>query len=268
MIKALTNADYHAGEGVSKSDLDKIARSPAHFRAAKDGPQKPPTPAMVLGSLFHTLTLEPIEFSTEYAVAPVCDKRTKAGKELWASFEAENGGKAIVTPDQYETAQRMADAVLCHPAAREYVTGNGDVENSIYWNPAVTPDVLCKCRPDFIKWVGDGHYLLVDLKSTDDARPFNFQRSAWNYRYHVQAPFYWDGCTNEFSVAPDSFIFIACEKEPPYAVVVYEASIEMLNAGREEYYHDLQVYQECLRTGVWPGYPVEPVLLMPPRWAE
>lgn len=267
MIKTLTNADYHSGEGVSKSDLDKISRSPAHFRAAKDAPPKPPTPAMLLGSLFHTLTLEPIEFGEEYAVAPDVDKRTKAGKEAWAAFEAEHSGKAIITLDQYETAQRMAESVLSHPTARPLVTGEGDVETSIFWNPAVAPDILSKCRPDFLKR-SEGRYSIVDLKSTDDARPLSFQRSAWNFRYHVQAAYYWDGCTSEFSSAPDSFIFIACEKEPPYAVVVYETSIEMLNAGREEYYHDLQVYQECLRTDTWPGYPVEPVQLMPPRWAE
>ena len=267
MIKTLTNADYHAGEGVSKSDLDKIARSPAHFRAAKDGPPESPTPEMVLGSLFHTLTLEPIEFSDEYTFAPSVDKRTKAGKEAWLAFEAEANGKTIITEAQYETAKKMAAAILSHPTAGPLVKGDGDTEFSIFWNPAVTPDLLSKCRPDFIKR-SDGRYSVIDLKSTKDARPFAFQRSAWNFRYHVQAAYYWDGCTNEFSMAPESFIFIACEKEPPYAVVVYEASIEMLNAGREEYYHDLQVYQECLRTGVWPGYPVETVLLMPPRWAE
>lgn len=267
MIKTLTNADYHAGEGVSKSDLDKISRSPAHYRAAKDAPPDPPTPEMVLGSLFHTLTLEPIEFGDEYAIAPNVDKRTKAGKEAWAAFEIEAGGKTIITEAQYETAKKMAAAILSHPTAGPLVKGDGDTEFSIFWNPAVTPDLLSKCRPDFIKR-SDGRYSVIDLKSTKDARPFAFQRSAWNFRYHVQAAYYWDGCTNEFSMAPESFIFIACEKEPPYAVVVYEASIEMLNAGREEYYHDLQVYQECLRTGVWPGYPVETVLLMPPRWAE
>jgi exodeoxyribonuclease VIII len=265
-IENLTNREYHEGPGVSKSDLDQIARSPAHYMAYKAAPHEP-NPAMLLGSAFHTAVLEPGEFEARYCVAPEgIDRRTKAGKEAWAEFEYEANGKEILKPDVMETVRGMAEAVAAHPLARSLVT-RGKAEQSIYWESSVVDGVLSKCRPDFVKDLTDGRYVVVDLKSTEDARPAAFERSAWNFRYYVQSAYYWDGCTSAFGHAPHAFLFIAVEKEAPYAVAVYEASIEMLNAGREEYFRNLCVYKECMDSGVWPAYPVEIQKLMPPRWA-
>ena len=264
--KNLSIEEYHTGPGISKSALDQIARSPAHFLAYKTAPHEP-TPAMLLGSAFHSLVLEPGEFDARYCVAPEgIDRRTKLGKEAWAEFEYEANGKEILKPDIMFTVRGMAQSVMAHPLARSLVTG-GTAEQSIFWEPSVVEGVLSKCRPDYTKGLTDGRYAVVDLKSTEDARPAAFERSAWNFRYHVQSAYYWDGSTEAFGRAPDAFIFIAVEKAPPYAVAVYEASMEMLNAGREEYFRNLRVYKDCMDSGSWPAYPVEITKLMPPRWA-
>lgn len=267
MIKEnLTIEEYHSGQGVSKSDLDLISRSPAHYVAAKSAPREP-TPAMLMGSAFHTAVLEPDKFSELYCVAPEgIDRRTKVGKEAWAAFQLENAGKEILKPDVMEAIRGMEAAITGHPLAKPLVRG-GTAEQSMYWEPSIVEGVTSKCRPDFIKDLQDERYVIVDLKSTEDARPGAFERSAWNYRYYVQSAYYWDGCTDALGRAPDAFIFIAVEKAPPYAVAVYEASIEMLNAGREEYFRNLRVYRDCLDSGNWPAYPVEITKLMPPRWA-
>lgn len=62
----LTNEQYHAIPAVSKSDLDKIDRSPAHYKFAKDNPQ-PPTTAMIRGTIVHAAILEPDRFEVDYA---------------------------------------------------------------------------------------------------------------------------------------------------------------------------------------------------------
>lgn len=258
--------EYHSGPGISKSALDQIARSPAHYMAYKAAPQEP-TPAMLLGSAFHAAVLDPGEFDARYCVAPEgIDRRTKVGKEAWAEFEYEANGKEILKPDIMCTVRGMAQSVAAHPLARPLVAG-GMAEQSIFWEPSIVEGVLSKCRPDYIKQLSDGRYVVVDLKSTDDARPFAFERSAWIYRYYVQSAYYWDGCTEAFGHAPDAFLFIAVEKTPPYAVAVYEASMEMLDAGREEYFRNLRAYKECMDSGIWPAYPVEIQKLLPPRWA-
>ena len=262
----LSIEEYHSGPGVSKSNLDLIARSPAHYKAAMalDEDEKK---AMVFGSAFHTMTLEPEKFDSGFAVSPEgLDRRTKAGKETFARFEMEAVGKRIIDAKTLEDVQAMAKSVYSHPLAGSLTRG-GTAEQSIFWEPAVVEGVLSKCRPDFVKQLADGRYVVVDLKSTEDARPFAFERSAWKFRYHVQAAYYWDGCTEAFCRAPDAFVFVAVEKKPPYAVAVYEASIDMMNAGRAEYHADLMTFRRCELSGEWPAYPVEIQKLMPPKWA-
>lgn len=69
----LSNADYHAGPGESKSLLDLVRRSPVHYRARKiaanDNEQHAPTPAQMIGTAFHALLLEPHEFFKDYTLA-------------------------------------------------------------------------------------------------------------------------------------------------------------------------------------------------------
>lgn len=66
---SISNADYHGGPGISKSGLDLIAKSPAHyFHAINAANDNEPTDAQAFGTAFHALLLEPEEFQKTYAV--------------------------------------------------------------------------------------------------------------------------------------------------------------------------------------------------------
>ena len=99
MILGLSNADYHSLPSVSSSMLKTILRSPAHYKAAylSGAPRKEPTASMVLGSLTHTLFLEPEQFNGEYIIAPAWDARTKEGKAVRDAFLAAAEGKTVIT---------------------------------------------------------------------------------------------------------------------------------------------------------------------------
>lgn len=63
----ITNHDYHKGPGISKSGLDLIAQSPAHYYHAKNAANdNEPTAAQAFGTAFHTLLLEPEVFAATY----------------------------------------------------------------------------------------------------------------------------------------------------------------------------------------------------------
>ena len=64
-----------------------------------------------------------------------------------------------------------------------------------------------------------------------------------------------------------TFIFIALEKDPPYAVAVYEATKDMLETAQRQIGPLLDMYAECLRTDCWPGYKDEVQQIQLPRWA-
>ena len=257
----LSNADYHQHPAVSKSHLDQVARSPRHYWHRYLDPNRVPperTPAMLLGSAFHTRVLEPHLYEAEYAVAPAVDRRTKVGKETWDQFTLAAGKKSVLTADQHATIIAMANAVQDHPAAAALLAMPGICEASYMWTDEATGE-RCKVRPD---WHSECRTAIVDLKSCEDASPAGFQRSIQSWRYHVQSAWYLRGLQAE------QFVFIAVEKQHPYLVGVYVATPEMVAAGNRVADRDLATLSECRAADVWPGYSDEIVPIDLPRWSN
>ena len=259
----ISNDDYHASDGVSKSGLSLILKSPAHYAARYiHGEPEEPTPAMEFGTAFHAAVLEPYMFASDWAVQPDVNRRTKAGKEKWEKFLSENEGKHLLKHDDMTTIENMREAVLSHPAASRLLTG-GSPELSIYWNDRAY-NVLCKCRPDYL--LADS-MIAVDLKTCVDASYDGFSKACANFGYHIQAAFYMDGISSIFERQCKAFVFIAVEKKPPYAVAVYTLDRESVDYGRMEYREAIARYAECLRNNTWPGYDSQVKEISLPRWA-
>jgi len=265
IYSGISNDDYHGGVGISKSGLDVLARSPLHYWSKYLDPnreRKEPTPAMKLGTAIHTAVLEPDEFTKRHMVAPQVDRRTKDGKATWEQFvaDAEAAGADLISADDFATCQAISRQVREHPTARK-VFANGTPELSAYWTDAET-GLLCKCRPDWL-----GLPLIVDLKSTEDASAEGFAKSAWNFRYWVQAAWYVDGIEQATGQRPDAFVFAAFEKSAPYACAFYFADEAMLDMGRREYRRLLRILADCTAADRWPGYTTDVMPLGVPAWA-
>lgn len=254
----MTNRDYHADPAISKSDLDLIHRSPLHWQYRKAHPPEQ-TPALLIGSAVHKMILEPSGFADEFAVAPEANRRTKAGREAYQAFQESSAGKTVITPELYRLCTDMAEALSHCQAARQLLTG-GRAEQSFFWDDIHT-GIRCKCRPDYLR---DG--FCVDYKTTQDASPEAFQKAAYRYRYHVQAYWYLHGLGKNDLSGLD-FVFIAQEKEPPYAAAVYYADELFLQLGQQEAAADLETLAQCRSTGVYSGYPEEILPLTPPKFA-
>jgi len=252
VIADMSSADYHAHPAVSKSVLDKLARSPLHCRAYLDGERTEPTPAMLLGTAVHTAILEPERFDVEYAVFEG-DRRTTAGKQAYADLVSR--GKSIVSASDSDVISSMAAAVRAHPVASALLR-NGSAEQSVFWTDPMT-GLGCKCRPDW--WRTDN--IVVDVKTTEDASPAAFAKSIAGFRYHVQAAHYLAG------TQADRFVFIAVEKKAPYAVAVYELDAVSLEVGEAIRREELNIYDICSRAGEWPGYSPDIEVLSLPAWA-
>ena len=73
----ISNEDYHAGDGVSKSQLDMVAMSPALLKWQKSAPvDTEKLKALDMGTALHCLLLEPDEFDKRFIVAPAFNRRT------------------------------------------------------------------------------------------------------------------------------------------------------------------------------------------------
>jgi hypothetical protein len=259
IIHSMPNADYHASPAISKSGLDKIARSPAHYRAAKESAAES-TEAMIFGSAFHDYILLPEVFQTAYTVLPEdFNGRTKDGKSYLETIKA--SGQTILKAEWLKDIQGMAAAVAAHPKAAALLSG-GHSEVSMFWQDADT-GLDCRCRPDYIHSSG----IIVDLKSTLDASPAAFAKSCANLRYHVQDAFYSEGFYQATGEWPRGFVFIAVEKTAPYAVACYTLDDVAKEKGRELYQQDLQTLQAAQAANEWPAYSDQIETLTLPAWA-
>lgn len=255
VIENMTNAEYHAHPAISKSGLDLIDKSPAHYfyREHKT------TPAMIIGSAFHDLVLLPGSFNSMYSVLPEgVNMRTKEGKALHEKIESE--GLTPISHDDFNIISAMKESVFAHFSASKLLE-NGQAETSIFWTDET--DVECRCRPDFITHNG----IIVDLKSTTDASPQGFAKSVANYRYHVQDAYYSHGYRHAFGTLPQGFVFIAVEKVPPYAVAVYTLDDIAKLEGEFRFKENLETYKQALDTNVWTAFSSKIETLSLPRWA-
>ena len=239
----ISNADYHAHPAISNSYLSRLDKCPAAAKVPQES-----TAAMTFGSAAHCHVLEGAEeFNKRYAVAPVCDKRTTAGKAIFAEFQAQNGGKEILSVADANTILAISKAVKAHPFAAKLLA-EGKAEQSVFWQDDST-GMQMKCRPDWLTNCG----VVVDLKTTTDASEHAFTRSVTGYGYHRQAALYLDGL-NAIGEQYDTFVFIAVEKEEPYRVEVYTLDADFVHAGRCDYRRLLYVEESCQLMTSWPAF--------------
>ena len=252
----LSAEDYHADRSaVAKSWLDRIDRTPGHLRVYLDGYRRE-TPAPLFGRLVHTAVLQPDLLPTEYITKPTeINRRTKIGKAEYAAWEKENAGRTIITMDQFALALAIRDSIYRNKAARALLDA-GEVEQTIVWRNSETGE-LCKARADKLR-----ESLILDVKTTEDARPDAFAKSIAKYRYHVQTTHYEEG------FEADRFIWLAVEKEPPYACALYAADDVIRKIGKVARDRNLRTYAECKAKNVWPGYEEIIKTIELPKWAR
>lgn len=255
---------YHCAPGVSKTGLDALAISPAHYWRRHQDPERPAPKAragQLEGNLAHCAVLEPAEFARRYAVGPAVNRNAAA----WKAFVADNAGRIAIQPDQYEVAMRQADAVRALPEVCEALA-HGAAEVSAFWRDPET-QVLCRCRPDWAHDCGSEGVILLDLKTCSDASAAGFARQAARKSYHRQDAHYSDGYAQASGRPVLAFIFAAVEDEWPYAANALMLDDASKEQGRRECRRLLATYAQCQQSGVWPGYGSAIQLINLPRWA-
>ena len=188
------------------------------------------TPAMNLGTLAHTLILEPNAFAAEYEIFDG-DRRTKAGKEAYAALEASN--KTVVSQKDFDAALSMAQAVRLQEGCMELLENAHAVEQSMLFDWG---DEKAKAQVDLYTNGG----VLVDLKTIGDIS--KAERQFFNMHYDLQLAWYEEACNqNGFVVHDVKVMFV--ESQPPYRVALYDVSQPVLNVGTAKANQALQKWK-------------------------
>lgn len=259
----ISNEDYHAGAGVSKSQLDLLDKAPALLEWVREAPEdEEKKSALDMGTALHCLLLEPDEFEKRFIIAPPFNRRTNQGKEDEEAFltQVAERGATVMTAEEGRKLQLMKASAMAHPTARWLLEAKGHCETSMYWEDEETGE-LCRIRPD--KWLPD-HRIIVDVKKVADMN--RFARHVEEFRYHVQDAMYREGALNATGDR-HSFLFLAVSESIDcgrYPVRVFELDTADVEAGRAVFRRDLNTFHRCRQSDEWKGIEV----LKRPDWAR
>lgn len=253
MLKdGITNAEYHGSGELSRSTAWSLLQScPAKVRYDMNNP-KPSSPALVIGSGFHTATLEPEKLDDEFAVKPSeidgQGPRTKHYKESFELMQKSEPDKQWLAPADYDLILEMAGSALDNPVLRHYMADiNKVVEGTGYFE---MEGAKCKVRPDlYIPGAG----VVIDLKSTQDASNRGFTKSVRQFGYLFQVCWYMHAL-RLLGEKPKQFVFIAVEKTAPYATAAYTIKESDINKQFSNMERACQLWATCQSSGIWPGY--------------
>ncbi|EBV1271742.1 PD-(D/E)XK nuclease-like domain-containing protein [Salmonella enterica subsp. enterica serovar Poona] len=260
----IPNEAYHAGPGVSKSQLDDIAVCPAFYQWRKSAPvDTEKTKALDMGTALHCRLLEPDEFKKRFIIAPEFNRRTTAGKEEEKAFleSCENSGITVMTSEEGRKLELMYGSVMAHPGCRALLEAEGKTESSIYWTDTETGE-LCRIRPD--KFLTNSP-LILDVKKVADMS--RFARHVEEFRYHVQAAMYCEGW-KAYSGETPRFAFLAVSESidcGKYPVHLYILEDEHHDIGYSLFRRDLNTYHKCKSSNKW-GWGFE--IIERPYWAR
>jgi hypothetical protein len=240
---------YLKEDRVSKTLLwDIHDRSPAHARIGKEESN-----AMKVGTATHCVLLEPDHFRLRFVRGPD-DRRGNRWKDALAAAASDE--RELLTAAEYDSAIELRDAIKDNPYIKK-LTGNGAYREITAC--ATDPETGLKTRMRADGYVpGDG--IIVDVKTTKDARIGPFTRSVVDYGYHLQEAHYtktWRDAGGQ-SVA---FIFAVVEPFAPFAIKIYELDADAVAEGEAIRERAMRTWAECLETGVYPAYPQEPETL-------
>ena len=252
--------DYYEIDALSNSSLSVLKRSPQEFcERFVTGDQKgEETDAMRLGSAVHMLALEPEKFDSEYVVldGPVNPRTqaaygrdTKAFSEWLENAKADESRKIIIR-DDFDNSIAIAQAFHGH----EIIEGLMSVEEKEFektllltyqYDDGTSEKV--KCKPDCII---PAESIIIDLKTSSDPRPEEFQWSALRYGYYRQAAIYLDACEVYYG-KEFRFLFGVVNSKAPHECGVFELTLADIQRGREEYHELIEEYSRRKLINNW-----------------
>lgn len=245
----VSNKEYHADKGfLSSTPLKSLVVDSMGFYNdyILGNKREQSSKAFDIGSLVHTLVLEPEKAEAEYAFYP---GKRMAGQE-WEEFKHANPRKVILREDQKPDCEAWAQSALSHPVAKELLH-SGQPELTV---TGLLDEVPVKVRTDYIN-IAKG--IIVDIKTTGRQTHADlFRNSVDQFQYDLSAALYAAICEQEFKKKFD-FYFVTISKQDNQTAV-YQMSHSSMRIGQSKVNFALARYKECMASGDWTHKPWSP----------
>lgn len=246
----LTMDEYH-GQPCDKlcmgsSDAVLLTNStPAHLRASwteEDDDNK----ASDLGTIIHTLILEPHRAEKQLVIVNADNWRSKAAQEQ--RDEARMRGRTPILEKDLDGARNAVQCVMDHPVAAALLA-EGAAEKSWFARDEAT-GLYKKCRPDFFT----SQRIIVDVKSVASCAPDFLQRRVYDGGWFQRAPWYCDVVERVDGAPAKGYCWICVEQKAPHAVVVRKPPDTILMHGHRLNQEAFALFAKCVATNSWPAY--------------
>ncbi len=289
-VLEITAEQYHADPAPAPSLSSSIAQklcneSPLHAWTAhpklNPAAKREYSEGMDLGSICHALVLEGSTDKVHQIQAtktegsgknkvdtgiPVDDWRTGAAKQ--ERDEARAAGKFPILQCDWPAVEAMHAAAQAQMKAFKIDLAEGESEKTLMWQEA--NGVWCRARLD---WLSHDKKRIIDYKTTaGTANPDVVSRTLFAMGYDIQEAFYRRGVRALFGTEP-TFRFVYQETAAPCAMSVLALAGDSQMLADKKAYWAIETFGECLKSGVWPGYPqgicyatLQP--WMEPHWLE
>lgn len=271
LVTDMPNEHYHNYKGISVSGLKQVMQSPAHYAYSEPKEQ---TPEMILGTAIHCAILEPERYVKDYMLLEECknkqqpqykaavkamgenlifkmignDSASKIDPEELKEMISSLGKQLVLIPKDWQKVSGQVSAVQRNLTAMSHL-GSGWPELSGF---VECPDtgVIRRIRFDWLTC----DLISLDLKKCQDARKEAFDKSIFNYGYHIQAAFYNDTFALIAGQPLKAFKYLAIEEKAPHGVRVRPCDDVSMHIGRQEYKPALELYAKCEDSDNWPAY--------------
>lgn len=289
------NESYHAAPGLSSSAVRCFYQQSAkhyHYYYVLQEAKKKETQALFLGSLVHSLILEPDSFYQKYrqefnkddypnalnTVADLKDYCQQHGLstdglkpeliERVLAYDSnvlilslinaqnEHNNRRVIKNDMWDKCHSMRDSVLNHPDISK-LFNKGHSEVSV-WGQHADTELLTKCRCDWLR--NDG--LVIDLKTSIDGSQDGFAKECAKYNYALQQVHYMNTLASAGYPKTD-FLFVVVEKEPPYVCQCYALDKHSVLMTEHAYQKTMQNIRRCHNDNNWPPYTDDTQLSLP-----
>lgn len=228
----MTNHDYHSRPELSASQVCCYLEDPIafyHYHVAQDWPRPEPTPQMQFGSAVHRM----IELGGPEHVCAVVPEFVLNGQghrkgKAYIDWVFEHVGKQIIKPNELNPFEIIWNHLNANKFTRKMLDAPNK-EQVILWEHGPTG---MKCR-SMIDLYHCG--ILIDWKTTRNTGPREFQRDAWQLKYHVKLAFYSLAVGYQVDWREMKHVIaVAIGNSPGYAVRPYEIDPAWLAIGRDE----------------------------------
>lgn len=221
-LDKISDEEYFKIPAISASQLKQYDKGAYYFwKTSPFNPNKAPeeeSNALTFGKLCHCLLLEPQLFEKEYVVLDFGKLRTN---KKYIELKEANPGKIIISPDEYDHAQKMIEQVWNHKLARTILNG-ATAEMPFTWIDKET-GLPCKAKLDAIKRTKAG-IVVIDYKTSSDI--LSVLNWPQKLQYPLQAEFYCRAVEEKYGEKPIEFVFIIQSNKEGEEDMVCVANVE------------------------------------------